>query len=233
MATNIGFDNGHPIAEEGLNDGELALVGGRIRVSSIENRAVSYTLDRSVDGGVTWESVLAESITGQGANLIDYESLSYGDTLYRIVAFTAEGATAETIISVNATSEALWLSGGPAYSLTCRLPFDPQKKIATSRARSLKWYAGRTRPVAIAGDRVTTTVAISGSTNDLDGDTASADRLTELAQTPDPLFLFRDPDGRRIYGQIETMDLSWERSDPHEAGYNSWWGYSCTLTEAT
>ena len=233
MVTNIAFVDGHPVIRAGADEGELALVGGRIRVSSTAARAVAFTIERSIDGGTTWEQVLAESIVGNGANLIDYESLSNGTTQYRAVAFTVEGATAETIITVDADSDALWLSGGPAYGVTCRLPFDPQKKITTSRARALKWYAGRTKPVAIAGDRTTTTVAISGNTNDLDGDTASADRLTELAQLPDPLFLFRDPDGRRIYGSIDSIDLSWDRSDPHEAGYNSWWGYSCTLTEAT
>ena len=233
MATNIGFDNGHPYFEEGADEGDVSFVGDRISFTRKAARAVDFSIERSVDGGVTWEAVLAEVISGDGANLVDYESLSHGTTQYRAVAFTTEGATAETIITVDADSDALWLSGGPAYGVTCRLPFDPQKKITTSRARALKWYAGRSKPVSVTGDRVTTTVAVSGNTNDLDGDTASAERLTELAQLPDPLFLFRDPDGRRIYGQIDTIDLSWDRSDPHEAGYNSWWGYSCTLTEAT
>lgn len=233
MVTNIGFVGGHPVIREGADDGELALVGGRIRVSNTVARAVAFTLERSVDGGVTWEQVLAETISGVGANLVDYESLSYGDTLYRAVAFTIEGATAETEITVPARSSALWLSGGPAYGITGRLPFDPQKKITAGRARSMKRYAGRSRPVAVVGEATTRTVSISGTTNDLDAETASADRLAEIAQLPDRLFLFRDPDGRRIYGVIENIDLSWDKSDPHEGGYNSWWGYTCTLTEAT
>lgn len=231
--TNIGFDRGHPFVEVGANQGSIRWIDGRMEVTASSARSSGFSVERSVDDGVTWEQVLGGGVSAAGANLVDYESLSYGTTLYRAVAFTVEGATAETTVEVTAASEALWLSGGPAYGLTCRLPFDPQKKITTSRARALKWYAGRSRPVAVSGDRVTTTVAIAGNTNDLDGDTASAERLTELAQLPDPLFLFRDPDGRRIYGQIDTLDLSWDRSDPHEAGYNSWWGYSCTLTEAT
>lgn len=66
MPTNIAFDNGHPVIREGADEGEFSFIGDRIRVSNAAARAVAFTLERSVDGGTTWEQVLAESIVGNG-----------------------------------------------------------------------------------------------------------------------------------------------------------------------
>ena len=235
MVTNIGFVGGHPVIREGADDGELALVGGRIRVSNTVARAVAFTLERSVDGGVTWEQVLAESIVGVGANLVDYESLSHGETLYRAVAFTAEGATAESTISVTADSGALWLSGGPAYGETGRLPLNPEVKHSGGRARALKEYAGRDAPVALVGEMTSRRVAVSGRVTDeawVD-ETANIEDLIRIAQLPHRLFLFRDPDGRRIYGAIGDVDLDRLLAIKHPGGWNGMWSYSFTFTEAT
>lgn len=236
MATNIAFVDGHPVIRPGADEGELAIVGGRVRVSSSAHRAAYFTLERSIDGGTTWEAVLAEVITGEGANLVDYESLSYGSTLYRAVAFTVEGATAETTVTVDARSMALWLSGGAAFAQTARLPLNPAVEHTVSRERALKEYAGREKPVAYAGEHVTRTVAVSGLVEDRHfmDDTASPDTLAELAQNPEPVFLFRDPDGRRIYGTIGAVNLPRQLTtsdgDPVRP-WNGLWGYSFTITE--
>lgn len=234
MVTNIGFDNGHPYFEEGADEGDVSIVDDRISFTRKAARAVAFTLDRSVDGGTTWEPVLADTISGNGANLVDWESLSYGDTLYRAVAFTVEGATAESVISVEARSGALWLSGGPAFGATCRLPLNPKTRINASRQRVLKQYAGRSQPVAIAGEAKSRTVGVSGMTLDhpTDEETANVELLTQVAQVPEPVFLFRDPDGRRIYGAIEDMRMSRDGISSHESGWNGVWGYEFTLTEA-
>lgn len=230
MVSNITIIDGHPYISEGADDAELSIgEDGRLRV--VNARAVAFTIDRSVDDGDTWESVLDDALSGDGANLPDYESLSYGDTLYRAVAFTAEGATAETIITVHADSTAIWLSGGHAFGVTGRLPWDPQVQVTAGRERALKQYAGRALPVALTGEALSRKVEVSGRTFDgpVDGeDTANVEHLTEIAQTETDLFLFRDPDGRRIYGQIGDIQL------PRQgvAGSTGMWGYSFTLVEA-
>lgn len=231
MVTNIAFVDGHPVIREGADEGELALVGGRVRVSSAAYRAVAFTLERSVDGGVTWEQVLAEQISGNGANLVDYESLSYGDTLYRAVAFTVEGATAETIITVEARSGALWLSGGPAFGVTGRLPFDPSVQVKAGRERALKQYAGRSLPVTYTGEALSRVVSVSGTAMQRSDETATVEQLTLIAQLEQDTFLFRDPDGRRIYGVIGEMNLPRETATVDEDGFNAYWGYSFQLTE--
>ena len=231
MVTNIGFDNGHPYIEEGADEGEVSFVDDRISVTRTAARAVAFTLERSVNGGVDWESVLADTITGDGANLVDKESLSNGDTLYRAVAFTVEGATAETIVTVHADSGALWLSGGPAFGVTGRLPWDPSVQVTAGRERALKQYAGRSLPVALTGEALARKVEVSGRTFDapVGEESANVEQLTELAQTETDVFMFRDPDGRRIYGQIGDIQLP--RQGVVGSTRNGMWGYSFTLIE--
>src|SRR5690606_4835152 len=105
---------------------------------------VRIVVERSVDGGDTWEVVVEVAEYG---NLIDWESLSYGDTLYRATAFTAEGATAMTELTVEARSGSIWLSGGAGFAVACRLPYDPGVQVTSGRERALKQYAGRSLPV--------------------------------------------------------------------------------------
>lgn len=231
VPTNIGFDDGHPYVEDGADDGELSIVNDRVSVTRVAARAVAFTLERSVDAGGTWEPVLAETISGNGANLVDWESLSYGDTLYRAVAFTVEGATAEATFTVEARSEALWLSGGSAFGVTGRLPFDPSVQVKAGRERTLKQYAGRSLPVAYTGEALSRVVSVSGSAMQRSDETATVDHLTLIAQLEDDTFLFRDPDGRRIYGVIGEMNLPRQVATVDEDGFNAYWGYSFQLTE--
>lgn len=191
---------------------------------------VSVLVERSVDDGENWETVVQ---IVDDAVLLDWESLSYGDVLYRATAYTAEGATASVQITVEARSPAVWLSGGSGFGVTARLPYDPSVQVTPGRQRTTKQYAGRSRPVAMTGEALSRTVAVSGVTTDRDADTADAERLTVLAQTPSDLFLFRDPDGRRIYGVIGDIPMPRRASTSHGSGWEGWWGYSFTLTEAT
>lgn len=227
MVTNIGFDNGHPYVEEGADEGRLAFVGNRVVVFDSSADAISQDIERSVDGGTTWEPVLSDAPAGD-AGLTDWESPSYGDIQYRATAFTVDGAAASTVITVEARSDALWLSGGNGFAVTGRLPFDPSVKISAGRQRAMKQYAGRSLPVAYSGEAVSRGVAVSGRLLDDDVETADVERLTEIAQLEQPVFLFRDPDGRRIYGVMDGVDMP-RQTMTSQGGL---WGYSFTLTEA-
>ncbi|QMU97853.1 hypothetical protein FVO59_12025 [Microbacterium esteraromaticum] len=238
MVTNIGFDNEHPYVEEGADEGEVSVVGNRISVTDTIARAERVTIERSVDGGLTWEPVVDDAVAGDGINLVDFESLSYGDNLYRAVAFTAEGATSETEITVQARSGAFWLSGGPGYGDTGRLPLNPDVKHSGGRERALKEYAGRSKPVALVGEMTSRAVAVSGRVTDEKWieETANIEDLIRIAQLPSRLFLFRDPDGRRMYGVLSDVDLDRLLAIQQANGIRGWnglWGYSFTFTEAT
>ncbi|OJU39678.1 MAG: hypothetical protein BGN97_00210 [Microbacterium sp. 69-10] len=197
-------------------------------VAPLPPAAVRMTVERL--SGTRWVPLMDGPA---GATFIDSRSPSYADIVYRATGFTAEGAATVTEIIVPARSGALWLSGGAGFMTTCRLPFDPQYTITAGRARASKQFAGRPLPVVLTGEALERIVAVTGSTSDLEDDTASADKLTELAQVPEPLFLFRDPDGRRIFGGIGQIQLGRQGSEWHPDGWNSLWGYSFTLTEAT
>lgn len=188
---------------------------------------VKILIERSIDGQ-TWE--LVAEVDGT-ASLVDWESLSYGETQYRATAFTSEGAAAIATAVARATSGALWLSGGPGFGVTGRLPFDPTVSITAGRQRTTKQYAGRSLPVAYTGQALTRTVAVSGRVTDRDEETADVALLTRIAFLEEDMFLFRDPDGRRIYGSISQIQMPRESSAPHPDGWDGLWGYSFTLTE--
>lgn len=192
--------------------------------------AATVTIILERDVGTGWELV------GEFVNhtsIIDWESLTFGPTEYRATAFTLEGATAVTLVTVDATSGALWLSGGVGFGVTGRLPFDPKVTVSAARERALKRYAGRSKPVALTGEALSRVVAVSGRVTDLDPETANVEQLVRLAHLEQDVFMFRDPDGRRVYGAIGEIQLPRESSMSHPDGWNGLWGYSFTLTEAT
>lgn len=194
---------------------------------------VRMMLERSIDGGNAWE--LMQNTTEPALILMDWESLSHGTTRYRVTAFTLEGATSETVVSVLAASKAIWLSAGRGFEVTGRLPFDPKVAINAGRARALKRYAGRSLPVAYAGEALTRTVQVSGTATDhaLSGEqSADVASLTRIAQASSPVFLYRDPDGRRIAGVIGEIQMPRDTAAAHESGWNGLWGYSFTLEES-
>ncbi len=191
----------------------------------------SVIIERSIDGGETWELVV--EVVGVESVVLDGESLSFGDTQYRATALTVEGATTSTQFVVVARSSSMWLSGGEAFGITGRLPYDPSVKVDVGRQRALKQYAGRSRPVALTGEAMSRVFAVSGTTSDRDDATAHVDRLSAIAQADRALFLFRDPDGRRVYGGIEAIQLTRQTSIPHPDGWEGIWAYGFTLTEAT
>lgn len=196
--------------------------------------ATQVTLERSVTDGV-WEPIAVFPAEQLPVNLTDWESLSYGTTLYRAIAFTAEQASAVTVIPVRAESDALWLSGGPSFGQCVRLPFNPEVTVEAGRARTLKRYAGRELPVAYSGDAVSRTIQVAGMTADapLGGVvTAAVSDLDRISTLRDPVHLFRDPDGRRVYGVISAIQMPRETvTDGTLRPWNGVWGYSFSLTD--
>jgi len=195
---------------------------------------IRVTLERSIDGEV-WEPVAAFQADQLPVNLADWQSLSYGTTFYRAIAFTADQASAVTAVAVLAESPALWLSGGPSYGQCVRLPFNPQVTVESGRARTLKRYAGRELPVAYSGDSVSRTLAVAGTTSDepLGGEiTAAVSALDRISTLREPTHLFRDPDGRRVYGVISPIQMPRETvADGTLRPWNGVWGYSFSMTD--
>lgn len=234
VAPGVYFDGSTPVVTvDGVERGTQWDGAPNASTSSTIPLPVTTRLvvERSLDGDV-WEDVL----DSPGAvSLMDWESWSYGDVLYRVTAYTAEGAATSTSVTVQARSTAFWLSGGPGFGATCRLPHNPHVEVTAGRARDVKQYAGRSYPVVLVGESVSRVVSVSGLTADhsLGGeDTASPGELTEIAQSTGRRHLFRDPDGHRIYGALSAIQMPRDGVTAHPDGWNGLWGYSFTLTEA-
>lgn len=183
-------------------------------------------VERFTDG---WE--LVADLTEPGT-ILDPESPSHADIRYRVTALSVEGAPAFTEIIVQARSGALWLSAG---DLVCRLPFNPTSRVTAGRARALKQYAGRQKPVTIPGEALSRVVSVQGTTADhpVGGHvTADVEALTALAHTEEALFLFRDPDGRRIFGTVPSIDMTRQAAASYGDTWNGFWAYSFALTES-
>lgn len=187
--------------------------------------AVAVDVLRSLDEGQTWETVIA----GSDPDLIlpDWEALSSGGTMYRAIAYTAIGASAITDITAFADSPAMWLSGGDEYEITARLPYDPAVKVTAGRERSVQRYEGRSLGVAYAGAHITRTVDASGTLLQHDEENASIARMEDVAIALAPIHLYRDPDGRRIYGALSNVSLPRESAGSEGAV----WGFAFQLEE--
>lgn len=201
-------------------------------VAPLPPAAVRMTVERL--NGTQWVPLMDGPA---GATFIDSRSPSYADIVYRATGFTAEGAATVTEIIVPARSEALWLSGGPGFMTTCRLPMNPDVQASAGRARVLKEYAGRTRPVAYTGAATSKVWQVAAMVTDraFTEPTATPDELLELAQSEEALFQFRDPDGRVLVGSIG--DIALRRQSTADGGddlrpWHGYWGCSFTITEA-
>lgn len=189
---------------------------------------VSVTVERAVDGGDTWELVL---VTVPGVTFSDGESLSNGETLYRVTAIAASGAASTVIYPVIADSGAVWLSGGIGFSRTARLPLNPTVRLRASRVRSVEHYEGRTRGVGYAGEQTSLTVEVGGALIDRDITTAEVDGLIDLVQDDQPLHMIRDPDGRRIVGVISDVNIPRKQAISRTDGTAGMWEFSFSLEE--
>lgn len=228
MTSNLGFDDGHPYLEVGADEGVFFNELDRVSVSDVDPPAtVHVTVERSIDG-VTWEPVVE---TDDIASTIDWEAWSYGDIKYRVTAFSAEGAASVQVGTVEARSGALWLSGGVGYGITARLFDNPAVTVTSGRQRTTKQYAGRSLPVAYAGEAIARVIGVSGLVLDRSDEAATVAELEQMAQLPEDMFMFRDPDGRRVYGTIEQIELQRTSGFEDEDGFNADWAYSFTFTE--
>ena len=181
--------------------------------------AISNSIERSVDGGKTWEKV-ADHLP-VNTTLQDGEALSAGKTIYRVSATSATPSTATTSVALEADSKALWVSGGTGFATSIPLRYDPTTSVKPGLlTRKVHYFAGRARGVEVTGSHQVRTITLGASLHDRDYRLVQA--LEALAVAPAP-FLYRDPLGRRIYCSMSSM------SAPREVG--GMWKVSVELEE--
>lgn len=202
----------------------------------------TLTIMRSLDGGSTWDTVLANIDAGQALSplwlgLQDNKGLSVGETHYRVTAFSALGAQAQSaILIIDARSLSTWIGEEPGF-IPIRLPYNHKSSIDMGRERSSETYDSRSLPVAYSGPALTYVVDSGGTIyaskycddqlmiEDPCGLSATRAALREIAQAQGPIFLYRDADGEYLYGVISNIHLTRVKMDVWD------WGFSITEAE--
>ena len=165
---------------------------------------VFNSVERSIDNGMTWEIVAGE--VPAGGSITDSECLSNGTTLYRVTAVTALPSSSSTTVSVTSDSQAMWLAGGSGFQTVVALAWDPKYSTVFGLVnRTLAYFAGRTHGVELAGRQRQRQISLSATL--LDSSVDERARLEALAYLPAP-FLYRDPNGNRVYCSMKDVNLS-------------------------
>lgn len=181
----------------------------------------SLSVQASDDDGLTWRNVAQTTESELAAT--DAMAKSNGVTVYRARACASSGACSETLLEVNADSQAVWISAGAAFTDTARLPYDPEVSVSAKRERSAVAYEGRTLPVAYASALAYRTVKAGGRVWEPDEENASLETLHRVAQNKHPVHLYRDPTGQQVFGIISDITTTRES--------DKLWKWAVTLEE--
>ena len=202
MATNLGVRNGAPFYDDEspldthtvvLRDGYPVLLSNTDALVEVE----SFTVERSVDDGDTWELVVQSP--GSHFQFSDFESLSNGVTIYRVTTYAATGAATVREYPMAGDSIAFWFGGGEGYADIARLPFNPEYENAPDRLRGTFEVSGG-ETIAWSDARVSREVLLKGTLNErYPEQTALMDDVERVSLAPEPVHCLRTPDGRRFY----------------------------------
>lgn len=187
-----------------------------------EPETVSNTVERSVDGGSTWELV-ADGLPVQ-ATVTDSEALSTGTTKYRVTATSALPSSSTVIVDAEADSGAMWIGAGAGYADAIRLPYNPEVSFTPSMpGRETYRFAGRVMRVMVDGTGVDRSWQLAARLIPDDDTNCTPRDVDRVALTPGPV-CYRNPDGVRIYAAMGSPTL--------KRGTGSvCWDISCELVE--
>lgn len=135
----------------------------------------------------------------------DTVPITVGTNNYRAIAYSALPSSLMSAEDEVITSETTWgyLSGGVDFGTVARFSAMPAYAASTGRAKALYHFAGRPKPVQLAGEALTTTLSVSGKLSSGSGSAADFEALG-LAEG---VVCWRGPDGRRMFASIGKMDL--------------------------
>ncbi|MBV7412288.1 fibronectin type III domain-containing protein [Dermabacteraceae bacterium TAE3-ERU27] len=192
-------------------------VGG-VRVEVInppgDVEAVYNQVERLEDG--IWQVVIDR--LEPDSSFTDYEAPAGGTVVYRVAAVSrlpSEAVTRREVEVKQGREACVWLNGGPGFTQFLRFTFNPQVSANVSRERVLNRFEGRALPVETTGTAVTREMDVSAVLlPDRHDSLVTREQVDAFALLPGP-FLYRDPDGRRIYCSVPG--LSWSR-DPGGKG---------------
>lgn len=203
-------------------DEQSGMMSVQIMNPAGEPEAVSNTVERSVDGGSTWELV-ADGLPVQ-ATVTDSECLSTGTTRYRVTATSALPSSSTVVVDAEADSGAMWIGAGAGYADAIRLPYNPEVSFTPSLpGRETYRFAGRTMRVMVDGTGVDRSWQLAARLIPGDDTNCSPRDVDRVALTPGPV-CYRNPDGVRIYAAMGSPTLK-------RGTGGVCWDISCELVE--
>ncbi len=168
----------------------------------------TVNVQRSINGGDWITIVVGLVLAGDPltAIVLDTAPTISGTNTYRAIAFSALPSSVMSAEEVAETSEGSWsfLSAGPGFADIVRMRAVPSFKASARRAKALYHFAGRPKPVELAGEATSLVLSVSG---ELRGTSSTADEFEALAYTTG-LVLWREPTGRRVFCSISQVQTT-------------------------
>lgn len=158
--------------------------------------------------------------------LTDSYARTNGVTYYKLVAISAEGATVSTYYESNLESDYVYLTqAATLIPETVRMRYNPEVQVSWVKDRTSVAYAGRALPVAYTSINQHRTIQAGGVLVKGDEETLSVEQVGQLAQSAAPLFCYRDPDGRVVYGVLSEFQAT------RQGAYLFKWLFTLSETE--
>ena len=187
--------------------------------------AVAHQVERTEDGGKTW-TLLVPRESGRSGFYVDRFAALGVDVTYRVTTFSSRGAATVREVTLNTAVDYVLLTGGAGFTNTVRLTYSPRTKVEAGRKRTNYTFSGRPLPVAYAGGNIARTVEYTGVIYQGLED-VTVEQLTDLFQVASPVHLYRDPDGRKIFGTVSNITVDRRR----RVSGGAEWIVEFTLTE--
>lgn len=136
--------------------------------------------------------------------IIDKQGLSRGKTAYRVEAISGIPSISASAIVLTADSPWVWIGAGNNFELTLGIPWNFALSLTAGLVEDeLFWFDGRDKPVSVTGTARSQTLSVSGTLDPTGQEGSTWEQLQEFFMTPG-LKIYRDRDGRRVYGSIKS-----------------------------
>lgn len=183
-------------------------LAGNAAIVTIVPATVEITtvdVQRRINGG-EWITLLTgvvlDSVT-RLATVQDTVPITVGTNVYRAIAYSALPSSVMSPEETAVTAETVWgyLSGEAAFATVARFRAMPSFTPTAGRDKEVYHFAGRSKPVQLAGEAVSFALAVAGK---LTSDSATAAEFEALGQA-EGVHCWRGPDGRRVFGSLSPV----------------------------
>jgi hypothetical protein len=217
---------GHVSAAFDSNSGAMILtITGDDADGVLTDDIDSVTVERSIDGGAyvtVATGIVLEDVGGTlTAILLDTKCAIIGTNTYRVTTYAASGTANPNNsdledndpTTISLVTGWVFVSAGPAdgFAIILRMRWNGAYSQDTDAAKALYHFAGRSKPVALAGSALANKVSVSAV---LTSDSSTEAEVHALA-AGNSVVCYRDPFGRRLFGVLSNVKTS--RSDIRKA----------------